>query len=183
MHTVIQLAYMNRLTQNLIHNEAARAGTLPLRILLVEDNASDAELIREMFRKERPDSYELTHLLSITDAIRHLAKGGVDIVLLDLSLPDGKGRDTVRRARAAAPDIPVVVLTGLDDEQLAAQAMKEGAQDYLIKGQIQNRALPRALRYAIERQHCTPRRTSSASSRCSSRTSFYLTSPTSCARL
>ena len=138
---------------NLLRSEIDGTKAGPLRILLVEDNANDAELIREMFRKERPDSYELTHLLSIADAIRHLAKGGVDIVLLDLGLPDGRGLDTVRRAHSAAPDIPVIVLTGLDDEQLAAQAMKEGAQDYLIKGQIQNRALPRALRYAIERQH------------------------------
>ena len=153
MRSVISLIGMNSPSHNLIRNDAPGTGAIPLRILLVEDNASDAELIRQMFRKERPDSYELTHLLSITDAIRHLAKGGVDIVLLDLGLPDGRGLDTVRRARAAAPGIPVVVLTGLDDEQLAAQAMKEGAQDYLIKGQIQNRALPRALRYAIERQH------------------------------
>src|SRR5882762_2610706 len=139
--------------QNLIRSEVFDMKTTPVHILLVEDNASDAELIREMFRKERPGSFELTHLSSITDAVRHLAKGGVDIVLLDLGLPDGIGLETVRRAHAAAPDVPLIVLTGLDDEQLAAQAIKEGAQDYLIKGQIQNRALPRALRYAIERQH------------------------------
>src|SRR6202020_3302931 len=74
------------------------------------------------------------------------------IVLLEMGLPDGHGLDTVRRAHAAAPGVPMIVLTGLDDEALAAEAMKEGAQDYLIKGQIENRALPRALRYAIERQ-------------------------------
>jgi signal transduction histidine kinase len=90
-------------------------------------------------------------MLCMSDATAHLAKGGVDIVLLDMGLPDGHGIDTVRRAHAAAPGIPVIVLTGLDDEALAAEAMKEGAQDYLIKGQIENRALPRALRYAIER--------------------------------
>ena len=123
----------------------------PLQVLLVEDNAVDAHLLREMFRKERPGSFELTHLLRMSEAVIHLAKGGADIVLLDLGLPDGHGLDTVRRARAAAPDVPLIVLTGLDDEVLAAQAMKEGAQDYLIKGQIENRALPRALRHAIER--------------------------------
>jgi DNA-binding NarL/FixJ family response regulator len=68
-----------------------------------------------------------------------------------MGLPDGHGLDTLRRAHAAAPDTPMIVLTGLDDEALAAEAIKEGAQDYLIKGQIENRALPRALRYAIER--------------------------------
>src|ERR1700723_2339168 len=123
-----------------------------LQVLLVEDNAGDVRLLREMFSKERAESFELTHCLRMGEAERHLAKGGVDIVLLDMGLPDGHGLDTVRRAHAAAPGVPVIVLTGLDDEALAAQAMQEGAQDYLIKGQIENRALPRALRHAIERQ-------------------------------
>jgi signal transduction histidine kinase len=122
-----------------------------LQILLVEDNAGDVRLVREMFTKERADSFELTHCLRMGEAERHLAKGGVDIVLLDMGLPDGHGLESVRRAHAAAPGVPMIVLTGLDDEALAAEAMKEGAQDYLIKGQIENRALPRALRHAIER--------------------------------
>src|ERR1700730_5123938 len=122
-----------------------------LQVLLVEDNAGDVRLLREMFNGEKPDSFELTHLLRMSEAETHLAKGGVDIVLLDMGLPDGHGLDTVRRAHRVAPNIPVIVLTGLDDEALAAEAMKEGAQDYLIKGQIENRALPRALRHAIER--------------------------------
>jgi signal transduction histidine kinase len=122
-----------------------------LHVLLVEDNVDDAELVRAMFRRGRSDNFVLTHMLSMTEAVHRLAEGGVDIVLLDLGLPDGSGMETVRRAHAAAPDVPLIVLTGVDDEQLAAQALKEGAQDYLIKGQIENRALPRALRYAIER--------------------------------
>jgi len=123
----------------------------PLQVLLVEDNAGDVRLLREMFSTERADSFELTHCLRMGEAELRLAKGGVDIVLLDMGLPDGHGLDTVRRAHAAAPGVPMIVLTGLDDEALAAEAMKEGAQDYLIKGQIENRALPRALRHAIER--------------------------------
>jgi signal transduction histidine kinase len=123
----------------------------PLQVLLVEDNAGDVRLLREMFSKEKPDSFALTHLLRMSEAEIHLRRGGVDIVLLDMGLPDGHGLDTVRRAHAVAPDVPMIVLTGLDDEVLAAEAMKEGAQDYLIKGQIENRALPRALRHAIER--------------------------------
>src|ERR1700731_1371476 len=122
-----------------------------LQVLVVEDNAGDVRLLREVFSKERPDSFELTHLLRMSEAVIHLAKGGVDIILLDMGLPDGHGLDTVRRAHAVAPSVPVIVLTGLDDEALASEAMKEGAQDYLIKGQIENRALPRALRHAIER--------------------------------
>jgi signal transduction histidine kinase len=123
-----------------------------LQVLLVEDNAGDARLLREMFSEERPDSLELTHLLRMSEAEVHLGKGGVDIALLDLGLPDAHGLEAVRRAHAIAPDVPVIVLTGLNDEAIAAAAMKEGAQDYLIKGQIENRALPRALRHAIERQ-------------------------------
>src|SRR3984957_15304304 len=122
-----------------------------LQVLLVEDNAGDARLIREMFTTEQRGKIELTHLLRMTDALAHLAKGGVDVVLLDMGLPDAHGLDTVRRAHAMAPNVPLIVITGLDDEALAAEAMKEGAQDYLIKGQIENRALPRALRHAIER--------------------------------
>jgi signal transduction histidine kinase len=122
-----------------------------LQVLLVEDNAGDARLLREMFSKEKAGSFELTHLLRMSEAVIHLEKGGVDIVLLDMGLPDEHGLDTVRRAHAVAPEVPVIVLTGLDDEALAAKAMNEGAQDYLIKGQIENRALPRALRHAIER--------------------------------
>jgi signal transduction histidine kinase len=123
----------------------------PLKVLLVEDSAGDARLLREMFRVEGPGRFVLTHVECMSDALAHLAKSGFDVVLVDMGLPDGHGLDTVRRALAAAPGIPVIVLTGLDDEVLASQAMKEGAQDYLIKGQIENRALPRALRHAIER--------------------------------
>lgn len=123
----------------------------PLQILLVEDSAGDARLLREMFRTETPGSFVLTHVERMSDAIGHLTTAKVDIVLLDMGLPDGHGLDTVRRAHAAAPNVPLIVLTGMDDEQVAAEAMKEGAQDYLIKGQIENRALPRVLRHAIER--------------------------------
>src|ERR1700683_3877249 len=122
-----------------------------LQVLVVEDNAGDARLLREMFSKEKAGSFELTHLLRMSEAVIHLAQGGVDVVLLDMGLPDEHGLDSLRRAHAAAPGVPVIVLTGLNDEMLAAEAMKEGAQDYLIKGQIENRALPRALRHAIER--------------------------------
>jgi len=104
-----------------------------------------------MFSRENAGSFQLTHLLRMSDAEAELAKGGVDIVLLDMGLPDAHGIETVRRACTVAPGVPMIVLTGLEDEALAAEAMKEGAQDYLIKGQIENRALPRALRHAIER--------------------------------
>jgi diguanylate cyclase (GGDEF)-like protein/PAS domain S-box-containing protein len=122
------------------------------RLLLVEDNAGDARLLREMFNEEGSPSTELAHVMSLTEAERYLAERAVDIILLDLGLPDAQGLSAVRRAQAAAPRIPLVVLTGLDDESVAAQALQEGAQDYLIKGQIETRGLLRALRYAIDRK-------------------------------
>src|SRR5580704_18370836 len=121
-------------------------------VLLVEDNPADARLLREMFREEESNHTELTHLECMSDAERHLAEHAVDIILLDLGLSDVQGLEAIRRAHAAAPGVPVVVLTGLDDESLAVQALQLGAQDYLIKGQMETRGLLRALRYAIERK-------------------------------
>jgi len=123
----------------------------PLRILLVEDNPGDVRLLREMFSNERPDSYEIAHFPRLGLALNYLAKGGVDIILLDLGLPDESGIDTVLRVRKLAPQVPLIVLSGKDDDAMVAEAMREGAQDYLVKGQIEQRALPRALRHAIER--------------------------------
>jgi PAS domain S-box-containing protein len=122
-------------------------------LLLVEDNPGDARLLREMLDEQGSHETELTHVDCMTEAEKHLAERACDIILLDLGLPDAQGLGAVRRARMAAPRIPLVVLTGLDDESLAAQALQEGAQDYLIKGQIETRGLLRALRYAIERKH------------------------------
>ncbi len=121
-------------------------------LLLVEDNPGDARLLREMLNEQGPQHTELTHVHRLSDAEKHLAANAVDIILLDLGLPDAHGLGAVRRAHACAPRVPLVVLTGMDDEVLAAQALQEGAQDYLIKGQIEARGLVRALRYAIERK-------------------------------
>jgi DNA-binding response OmpR family regulator len=123
-----------------------------IRILLVEDNPGDARLLREMLNKPASCKYDLTHHESMRKAVTHLLANAVDIVLLDLGLPDANGLGAVRQAHAIAAGVPIVVLTGLDDESLAAQALQEGAQDYLIKGQIESHALLRSLRYAIERQ-------------------------------
>jgi diguanylate cyclase (GGDEF)-like protein/PAS domain S-box-containing protein len=121
-------------------------------ILLVEDNPGDARLLREMLNEQ--DSYHtaVTHVERLSDAELHLAGHSVDMILLDLGLPDAQGLDAVRRAHAFASRVPLVVLTGLDDEALATQALQEGAQDYLVKGQIDARGLKRSLRYAVERK-------------------------------
>jgi diguanylate cyclase (GGDEF)-like protein/PAS domain S-box-containing protein len=121
-------------------------------LLLVEDNPGDARLLREMFNEQGLHHTELTHAECMSDAEKHLAGSPFDIILLDLGLPDAQGLGAVRRAHRAAPRVPLVVLTNLDDESMASQAMQEGAQDYLIKGQIDARGLLRALRYAVERK-------------------------------
>jgi two-component system sensor histidine kinase/response regulator len=121
-------------------------------ILLVEDNLGDALLFREMLNELGSFSTHLTHVEYLVAAEKHLAEHSVDIVLIDLYLPDAQGLGAVRRVQAAAPRVPLVVLTGMDDESLALQALQEGAQDYLIKGQIEARGLLRALRYAVERK-------------------------------
>jgi signal transduction histidine kinase len=121
-------------------------------ILLIEDNLGDARLLREMLGVEVSHKIELMHVQCMSDAERYLSQRPVDMILLDLGLPDARGLGAIRRAHAAAPCVPLVVLTGLDDESLAKQALQEGAQDYLIKGQIEARGLLRALRYATERK-------------------------------
>jgi diguanylate cyclase (GGDEF)-like protein/PAS domain S-box-containing protein len=121
------------------------------KILLVEDNPGDARLLREMLDEQQSFDIDLIHVGGVGEAEAYLAKNPADIILLDLGLPDAVGLEGVRRIRAAAPRVALVVLTGLDDETQAGLALQEGAQDYLIKGQIEVRGLFRALRYAIER--------------------------------
>ena len=121
-------------------------------LLLVEDNPGDARLLREMFNEQGLHGIDLTHVECMGEAEVHLGQTAFDIILLDLGLPDVHGLGAVRRAHAAAPRVPLVVLTSSDDESMATQAFQEGAQDYLIKGQIDGRGLIRALRYAIERK-------------------------------
>ena len=125
----------------------------PIRVLLlVEDNHGDARLLREMLNEPSLSGTVVSHVTTMSEAESHLGKNAVDIIVLDLGLPDAQGVEAIRRTHAAAPRIPLVVLTGLDDEAVAAQALQEGAQDYLLKGQIETRGLLRSLRYAIERK-------------------------------
>jgi diguanylate cyclase (GGDEF)-like protein len=121
-------------------------------LLAIEDNVGDARLLREMLKEEGVHNTALLQASNMADAEVLLGDHDVDIILLDLGLPDVQGLNAVRRARAAAPRLPLVVLTGLDDEEVAGQALQEGAQDYIIKGQIDLRGLLRALRYAVERK-------------------------------
>lgn len=123
-----------------------------LRILLVEDNPGDARLVKETVAEADGGRFEITHLIRCEEAIKRVREEVFDVVLLDLSLPDSKGLETVERVSGAAPQLPIVIMTGLDDEDVAVAAAKIGAQDYLVKGHIDSRGLVRSLRYALERK-------------------------------
>jgi signal transduction histidine kinase len=127
---------------------------VPIRALVIEDNPGDARLIREMLRDAggAHGIVELAHVDRLAPGLEHLTGQVTDVVLLDLTLPDSQGFDTFTSVRAHAPDVAIVVLSGLDDETLAVRAVQEGAQDYLVKGQVDGGAILRSMRYAIERQ-------------------------------
>ena len=121
-------------------------------ILLIEDNAGDELLIRRMLERQAGLRVQIESVGRLADGLARLGRGGVDVVLVDLGLPDSSGLDTVRKTHAHAPDVPIIVLTGHDDEVLGANAVWAGAQDYLVKGQVDAALLGRAIRYAMGRQ-------------------------------
>lgn len=121
-------------------------------VLLVEDNPGDAYLIQEQFKSSKTDEYHLTHVEYLRNAISILTQDSCDIILLDLSLPDSQGLETLKTLKEHSWDIPIVILSGINDEKLAIQAVRQGAQDYLVKGQVTGEILVHALRYAIERK-------------------------------
>src|SRR5688572_28767189 len=116
-----------------------------IRILLVEDETDYAQAVRELLSPAT--TFHLTYAKSYQDAIAALAKDAFDHVLLDLMLSDNSGLKTFTDLSAAAPNVPVIVITGLADETLALQAMREGAQDYLVKGQLDGKILERSVLY------------------------------------
>jgi signal transduction histidine kinase len=124
----------------------------PLRILLVEDNPGDARLARELLKEVEEPRFELAHVTCLADGLARLRQENFAAVLLDLTLGDARGVETVVRMRDAAPHLPIVVLSGLADERMAIEALADGAQDYLVKGQGDGLLMARALRYAIERK-------------------------------
>ena len=123
-----------------------------IRLLLIEDNPGDARLVREVLAEVRGVVYRVLHADRLAAGLQILAEQPVDVLLLDLGLPDSQGLDTVVTAHARHPDLPIVVLSGLNDETSALESLKCGAQDYLLKGTIHSDMLSRVLRYAIERQ-------------------------------
>ncbi len=123
-----------------------------MKSLLVEDNPADARLIREMLKGPPAGAFQVEHVARLTAALARLGQEAFDVVLLDLDLPDSQGLKTLTLAQEACHGLPIVVLTGLDDEGFALEAMRAGAQDYLVKGRFDSQLLVRTIRYAIERK-------------------------------
>jgi two-component system cell cycle response regulator len=124
----------------------------PLHVLLIEDNPGDAGLIRLAFEGVEGLPIIVEQVDRLEAGLRRLEEGGIDAVLLDLSLPDSFGIETFLTAHMQAPQLPFVVLTGLDDQSLAVEAVRQGAQDFIVKGKLDGPSLARSLYYAVERQ-------------------------------
>lgn len=124
----------------------------PIQVLLIEDDPGDAQLLRELLAGEKNPSFHVRHVGSLKEGLAHLAVGRVDVVLLDISLPDSTGLPTASRLHQQFPLVPIVVLTGLDDDTVALELVRNGAQDYLVKGHVDGNILSRVMRYAIERK-------------------------------
>ncbi|HEY8322814.1 MAG TPA: ATP-binding protein [Candidatus Baltobacteraceae bacterium] len=131
-----------------------------MRVLVIEDNPADAALVRALLR-DPPGAYETAFAQRVAEAEAHLRDRRFDVALLDMSLPDAEGVDALHRVRDASPTLPIVILSGQDDEALATKAVAAGAQDYLLKGHVTELTLRRALGYAIERQEMHERLTAS----------------------
>ncbi len=123
-----------------------------IKVLLVEDDPDDATLVRDMLGEAPAGEFDLKWVDRFDDGQKAVAKGECDVVLLDLGLPDRQGLSTLAGMRSSAPEVPIVVLTGFDDQATAIKALHSGAQDYLVKGQDTADSLARSIRYAVERQ-------------------------------
>ena len=124
-----------------------------IKVLLIEDNPGDAKLILEMNKDLGMERFDITHIDSLSQGIEKLHQKDFGMVLLDLSLPDSSGLDTVKLMLEKAPNLPIIILTGTDDEFLALEAVKYGAEDYLVKGSVDSILLKRSIYYAVERFH------------------------------
>jgi diguanylate cyclase (GGDEF)-like protein/PAS domain S-box-containing protein len=128
------------------------AGHSPTRVLLVEDSAAEADLVQDMLARGTLGAFSVTHVQRLALALARLREGGTDVVLLDLNLPDSLGLSGFEEIHRAAPSAPVIVLTNVQSEAIAARAVRMGAQDYLVKREVNEILLRRAIRYAVERK-------------------------------
>ncbi len=126
--------------------------TEKINVLLIEDNQGDAVLIREYLKTADPKKFDVAHKKSLAEGLAAVENGNYEIILLDLGLPDSQGLKTLDAVDEKAPDVPISLRTGLDDEALALEAVGTGAQDYLVKGQVDSQLLARSIRYAVARK-------------------------------
>jgi diguanylate cyclase (GGDEF)-like protein len=131
---------------------ATKVDSQSVYILLVEDNLKDAELLQEGLVEVGADQWRVIQVRRLEEALKCIGNQRFDVILLDLSLPDSQGLETLAQVNVAASNIPIVVLTGLYNQELAVQAVRQGAQDYLVKGHFEGELLVRAVQYAIERK-------------------------------
>jgi DNA-binding response OmpR family regulator len=122
-----------------------------INVLLVEDSPTDALIVREELAASTGVRFVVTHVVELADALRRLKSGSFDVVLSDLGLPDSDGMQTFERLHQAVPGVPIIILSGRNDELMAVEAVQAGAQDYLVKGHGEENGLARAIRYGLER--------------------------------
>jgi len=118
---------------------------------LVEDNPGDVLIVKE-YLKYSEINFDLTHSSTLSDAMSQASSNGFDVILLDLGLPDSLGLETLKRMNASALKAPVIIMTGLDDEDIALTSLKEGAQDYLFKNSLSSQNIVHSIRYRMERK-------------------------------
>ena len=123
-----------------------------IKLFLIEDNPGDARLMKELLLEISTVKFEVTHAGNLTDALNQVSKNNFDIIISDLTLPDSSGIDTFLKLHSIAHNIPIIMLTGFDDDELVTRIMQEGAQDYLVKGQVTSSSLLRSIKFSIERQ-------------------------------
>lgn len=126
-------------------------GKEPIKVLLIEDQIFQIQLMTELFRLVGSNEFRLSTSRTLKEAIQLLLKTQIDIVLLDLNLPDSEGYDTFKEIQDLQIDVPVILMTATSDEKFALKAIQDGAQDFLVKGEVDAKLLFRAIRYAIER--------------------------------
>ncbi len=123
-----------------------------IKILLFEDNPGDAGLIEEMINESVYYNYQLVNVETLNEGLNYLKTNQIDIIILDLGLPDSNDIDTFNEVKSTNWEIPIIILTGLKDENMGINAVKKGAQDYLIKGEVDNKLLERSIVYSLERK-------------------------------
>jgi CheY-like chemotaxis protein len=145
-----------------INDNKANRGTAQrkgrkLKILLIEDNPADAHLMRQLLLKRSDVQFDVVWSTCLKEGLKKLEEENFDVILLDMKLPESSGLSTVKRTYKKAPGIPIIVLTALNDEEMALDALSAGAQDYLVKGHVDRPLIARAIRYAIERRQMLDR--------------------------